>query len=112
MNAIICCVAWIHNIPANAVHAKIVIVRGQAKSSSESEEGINRLHTGSGFYINVTRRKGFVCIFILFRNENKGVAGTLPGEQQSTGLLHLIVRVPSVTKKEKQTSRKGYLLFW
>jgi len=31
--------------------------------------------------------KGFVCIFAF--GENYGVTGAEPGEQQSTGLLHL-----------------------
>ena len=40
-------------------------------------------------------RKGLVCIFISLGNENRGSAPSSRRRQQPTGLLHLIVRVPS-----------------
>jgi len=38
-------------------------------------------------------------------------AGTLPGRQQSTGLLHFIIRIWLLSKKEDPSKRMG-LLFW
>ena len=41
--------------------------------------------------------------FAFSHGENYGVAGALPGQQQSTGLLHFILRAPG--DKEANTQR-------
>jgi len=50
------------------------------------------------------------CNFLSFEKKIQGVAGALPGEQQSTGLLHLILQIwPSLIfpnkKRLVETSR-------
>ena len=56
------------------------------------------------FYL--AEEKGFVYIFA--HGKDKGFARSSPREQQSTGLLHLIVRIPYAKRK---TTLKGWLFF-
>jgi len=43
--------------------------------------------------------------------ENRCVAGTLPGEQQSPGLLHLFIRA-SHPRKKKRPAKRLVFSFW
>ena len=43
---------------------------------------------------------------------NHSVAGALPSEQQSTGLLHLIIQIPLSLEKQHPILTDGVLFFW
>ena len=53
--------------------------------------------------------EGFACIFA--EGENYGVARSSPREQQSTGLLRFVFRIPYPTTKNTDTP-KGIGIFY
>jgi hypothetical protein len=60
----------------------------------------------------VRKSTGQICLhFRPGMGENKGVAGALPGEQQSPGLLHLDLQIcqSCFSKKKKHTKRCAFL---